>query len=201
MFQPGEIISHYEMSGEEGATLQRGMNYRLGGYYSVLLMSVRRGAPYSDKVEEDGQVLIYEGHDVAKSAEIPNPKMVDQPMFNKSESLTQNGLFYEAAIEYNKGKRDSEKVRVYEKIQSGIWVYNGLFNLIDSWIEDTGLRKVFKYRLVIREDQELQATDSDFDEMENSRIIPSSVKLEVWKRDEGKCVKCGSMNRSGVAGE
>jgi 5-methylcytosine-specific restriction endonuclease McrA len=23
-------------------------------------------------------------------------------------------------------------------------------------------------------------------------MIPPSVKLEVWKRDKGKCVKCGS---------
>ena len=25
-------------------------------------------------------------------------------------------------------------------------------------------------------------------------MIPPSVKLEVWKRDKGKCVKCGSTN-------
>jgi len=27
---------------------------------------------------------------------------------------------------------------------------------------------------------------------ERRRIIPSSVKLEVWKRDGGKCVVCGA---------
>lgn len=29
-------------------------------------------------------------------------------------------------------------------------------------------------------------------DIEHNRIIPTSVKLEVWKRDKGRCVKCGS---------
>lgn len=29
-------------------------------------------------------------------------------------------------------------------------------------------------------------------EISHTRIIPSEVKKEVWKRDGGKCVKCGS---------
>jgi len=29
-------------------------------------------------------------------------------------------------------------------------------------------------------------------DIEHSRVIPASVKLEVWKRDKGCCVKCGS---------
>ncbi len=29
-------------------------------------------------------------------------------------------------------------------------------------------------------------------EIEQSRLIPTSVKLEVWKRDEGKCILCKS---------
>ena len=29
---------------------------------------------------------------------------------------------------------------------------------------------------------------------EKRRIIPTEVKLEVWKRDEGKCVTCGADN-------
>lgn len=28
--------------------------------------------------------------------------------------------------------------------------------------------------------------------LEVTRIIPTSVKLEVWKRDKGRCVECGS---------
>ena len=29
-------------------------------------------------------------------------------------------------------------------------------------------------------------------EVKRSRIISTNVKLEVWKRDEGKCVTCGA---------
>ena len=29
-------------------------------------------------------------------------------------------------------------------------------------------------------------------ELEHNRIIPPQVKLEVWRRDKGKCVMCGS---------
>ena len=27
---------------------------------------------------------------------------------------------------------------------------------------------------------------------EDARVIPSDVKAQVWKRDKGQCVKCGS---------
>src|SRR5262249_45277635 len=30
------------------------------------------------------------------------------------------------------------------------------------------------------------------EEIEHRRLIPTWVKLEVWKRDGGKCVRCGS---------
>jgi 5-methylcytosine-specific restriction endonuclease McrA len=29
-------------------------------------------------------------------------------------------------------------------------------------------------------------------ELDHNRIIPSDVKLAVWKRDDGKCVQCDS---------
>ena len=44
-----------------------------------------------------------------------------------------------------------ERVRVYEKIRSGIWVYNGLFQLIDWWTEQSDGRKVFKFKLQFAE--------------------------------------------------
>ena len=39
-------------------------------------MSQREGAPHADRVEEDGRVLIYEGHDLGKEG--LDPKSVDQ---------------------------------------------------------------------------------------------------------------------------
>ncbi len=192
MINQGEIISHAQMSLEEGLMLQRGMNYRVRGKTSIILMSVRKGAPYADRVEEDGKVLIYEGHDVPKTKELKSdPKIIDQPMKNPNGKLTQNGLFYEAARQYKEGKREAEIVKVYEKVKNGIWVFNGFFKLVDSWIEKNDKRNVFKFRLELIDGY--QGTEErTIQDLTHNRIIPSSVKLEVWKRDGGKCVKCGS---------
>lgn len=146
MYKPGDIISYLEMCLAEGTSLQRGMNYHLNQRYSVILMSVRPGAPYADRIEEDGKVLIYEGHDIARQKDGPDPKFVDQPMRYPGGALTQNGLFYEAAERYKQGQ-PPELVRVYEKIRGGIWVYNGIFELVNAWQEFDGYRTVFKFRL------------------------------------------------------
>jgi len=52
--QPGDVISYMDMCRRERASLQRGMNFRLGGQTSVILVSVRPGAPYADEVQENG---------------------------------------------------------------------------------------------------------------------------------------------------
>lgn len=49
MVEPGEIISYREMSDIEKSSLQAGMNFRLNGNVSVLLMSIRPGAPYATR--------------------------------------------------------------------------------------------------------------------------------------------------------
>jgi hypothetical protein len=116
-----EIIPYLEMCQREGVSLQRGMNYELKGNHSVILMSVRPNAPYADQFDDDGTTLIYEGHDVPRSTQIPNPKSVDQPKQTPSGTLTQNGLFYSAACQYKNGQREPERVSVYEKIKQGIW--------------------------------------------------------------------------------
>ena len=179
------------MCQEEGVNLQRGMNFHLRNNCSVILMSLRRGAPYADKIEENGQVLIYEGHDIPKTAPSQNPKAIDQPMTNPSGSLTQNGLFYQAAIKYKDLQNVPELVKVYEKIHAGIWVYNGLFKLTDAWQEASDSRKVFKFKLEITDDTIKTNNEQWGETSENNRIIPSAVKLEVWKRDKGQCVICG----------
>ena len=74
-----EVISYLERCSREGTSLQRSMNFEIGGDHSVILMSVRPNAPYRDQLEDNGTTLIYEGHDEPKSASVPRPKMVDQP--------------------------------------------------------------------------------------------------------------------------
>lgn len=185
-----EIISYMEMCMREKTSLQRGMNYRLNGNYSVILMSTRKNAPYKDEIAEDGTVLIYEGHDVSKNFHTVNPKEFDQPERSITGSLTQNGKFYKAAQDYKNGLREAELVKVYEKIRDGIWSYNGIFELVDSWTENDGIRDVFKFKLIAIEDVDLNSNSES--QHERRRIIPTEVKLEVWKRDEGECVMCGA---------
>jgi hypothetical protein len=190
MFEIGEVISYLEMCSAEGVNLQRGMNYRLGNTYSVILMSVRPNAPYADQIEANGKILIYEGHDIPNQKGGPDPKNVDQPMYNPGGTLTQNGLFYEAAQRYKQGGKP-EGIKVYEKIRAGIWTFNGFFRLVDAWLEASGNRNVFKFRLELLEHQSITEDDADI-ELDHPRIIPADVKLEVWKRDKGCCVLCGS---------
>jgi hypothetical protein len=80
---------------------------------------------------------------------------------------------------------------VYEKIKQGIWSYNGAFHSVDAWQESSSGRRVFESRLVAVEGEE------DFSQpvpaqARPRRIIPTAVKLEVWKRDSGRCTICGA---------
>jgi hypothetical protein len=191
MFQPGDIISYVEMCKEEGLSLQRGMNFRVRGPVSLILMSRRRGAPYTDTVEDGGKTLIYEGHDVPRTREFPEPKKVDQPEYSSSGRLTQNGLFWKAVGEYKEGHAPAAHVRVYGKIQTGIWTYAGMFELLDGWMQEENGRRTFKFRLQVLD----RLADSPRDEhhdIAHNRLVPANVKMEVWKRDKGKCVLCGS---------
>ncbi len=192
MLNQGDIISYIDMCKEEGVNLQRGMNFKLKGGFSVISMSLRHGAPYADRIEEEGKILIYEGHDIQAKKDGPNPKLAEQPYNNPSGSLTQNGLFYQAAkkYKYNKDNEEIEFVKVYEKIKPGIWVYNGIFKLIDAWQEYINARKVFKFKLELLE-KDININTGEYD-IDHKRIIPTAVKLEVWKRDKGRCVICGS---------
>jgi len=190
LIMANEIIPYIEMCRREGASLQRGMNFELASNHSVILMSVRPNAPYADRFEDDGSTLMYEGHDVPKTPLNANPKALDQPQITPGGHLTENGKFHKAAHDFKEGKRPPERVRVYEKIKQGIWPYNGVFHLIDSWQDTINGRKVFKFKLVAVEGEE-DFTKPIPKHSKPRRIIPTWVKLEVWKRDGGKCSQCG----------
>ncbi len=185
-----EILSWNEMCRREQRNLQAGMHFRSGGSYSVLLMSMRKNAPYPDTLEEGGTVLIYVGHDAPRKNSA-DTTLVDQPRTLPTGSLTQNGKFHEAAQWYKEGRRSAERVRVYEKLRDGVWADNGWFLLVDSWRESDGKRSVFKFKLLAVDDPPAEG-ESD-NAAERRRMIPSPVKLEVWKRDGGKCVLCDSV--------
>ena len=190
-YKRGDVISYFDMCLEENVkTLQRGMNYRLNKKYSVLLQSTRTDAKYEDEVLEDGNILIYEGHDVSKNKTNKKPKQLDQQLFNRNGTLTQNGLFFNAAHEFKAGFKSAEAVRVYDKLQSGIWTFAGVFYLTDAYYLATQIRKVFKFKLEIA-DMENQVLPKE-NKPSPGRIIPTDVKIIVWERDNGRCVQCKS---------
>jgi hypothetical protein len=104
----GNVISYFEMCQREGTSLQRGMNFRLRGRHSVILMSLHPNAPYQDRVEEDGSVLIYEGHDEPRTENTKYPKSVDQPEYLPSGNLAENG----SSIRQLKLARQAQRTRI-----------------------------------------------------------------------------------------
>lgn len=166
--------------------LQRGMNFRIKPGYSIILMSVRKGAPYRDRWHEDTNLLEYEGHDESKRTG-NNPKKLDQPLYTATGALTENGKFFEAAREFKAKKRKPEAVQVYEKISTGVWCDRGRYELIDAAIVFDGNRKVCRFFL-----RPAKTPRAKEPLLRQTRVIPTAVKVEVWKRDQGHCVICGS---------
>lgn len=205
-----EIISYPEMIQREGIALQRGMNFRVrsgAAGYSIILMSVRRNAPYQDQWHDETNsgpyagMLEYEGHDLPKyKRSRVNPKTVDQPMALPSGKLTENGKFFKAAMDAKSGISEPEVVQVYEKIADGIWCDRGRYLLLDAEIKivptrsnSTHRRKVFRFYLRPTSTPDI-STREDERELSISRQIPTHVKVTVWKRDQGKCVTCGAVD-------
>lgn len=189
-----DILSYREMCDAEGVqTLQRGMNYRLRPTYSVILMSQRANAPYKDKIHEDGVTIEYEGHDINRRDHTHIPKDEDQISKLPSGRLTQNGLFAKAIEEYQLKNRKPELVKVYEKIMDGVWSLKGIFELTDIKIVNDGKRNVFRFILKLTNANSIEEVSRRPIELSKTRIIPSEVKKEVYKRDQGRCVfpDCG----------
>jgi hypothetical protein len=188
-YLPQDILTYLEMCSVEGLSRQQGMNYRDDD--SIFLMSRRIGAPYEDRLDPTTNVLTYEGHDISRSAKIVEPKKVDQPSLTPFGTPTRNKKFYDAAKEYENGIRTIPlRVRVYEKLRPGIWVFNGTFALERAWMQICGDRKVFKFSLSLLPDN-VKSAESQAPEIDHTRMIPSAIKQSVYKRDRGQCVLCG----------
>lgn len=186
-----DIISYHDLVTEEKAALQKGMNFGVGKKYSVFLMSLREGAPYADALDEVTGMLTYEGHNEPQRTGGPDPKALDQPLTTPKGSWTENGKFFRAAMDFKSGLRENpELIKVYEKISRGIWSYKGFFELIDANIVSDGKRKVFKFSLKPVEKKSFGRVV----DLPHNRLIPTLVKVEVWRRDGGRCVMpgCGS---------
>jgi hypothetical protein len=174
---------------EGGINLQAGMNFGIRGSYSIVLMSTLKNAPYVDEMLDDG-VIKYEGH-AQYRIEKAYKKRVDQPIKNKSGTLTQNGKFHLAAQQFKEGKRTPAKIKVYRKLRPGIWADMDFYDLVDGFTEHDGQRNVFKFLLRPNFDN-FKPKESDNIDIVHNRYIPGDVMQEVFERDEGKCVMCGA---------
>lgn len=177
---------------ENQNALQKGMNYRLNPSYTVILMSQRTNAPYKDKIYDDGITIEYEGHDIPNKNH-NSPKQQNQVTQLPSGKLTQNGKFVKAVEEYKIGSKP-ELAKVYEKIMDGVWSLKGIFELVDYKIVNDGSRNVFRFILKLTNIKSIVGERTENVSLSHTRIIPSEVKKEVWKRDKGICVfpDCGS---------
>lgn len=172
-------------------TLQRGMNYKINPGYSLILMSQRTNAPYKDSIYDDGKTIEYEGHDVARKDYFHRPKEEDQQRYLPSGRMTQNGYFIKAVEDYKLSNINPEIVKVYEKIVDGVWSLKGFFELKDYKVIHDGKRNVFRYILKLT-DKYVTHGEIKAQDLPHTRLIPSEVKKEVWKRDKGMCVICGA---------
>ena len=187
-----EIFTYWEMCSRQAMSLQRGMYFRPPPAHGVILMSRRPNAPYDDTMSPDESVLKYEGHDVQRNKDVQDPKAVDQPRLNVDGRSTENGRFADWVDGCKRGKGDSAVFRVYEKMRAGIWTDRGLYLLKDYSYLPVDERRVFKFRFEQAGYDTSGSSESSEVGATVSRQIPSWIKQQVFKRDKGRCVMCGS---------
>jgi 5-methylcytosine-specific restriction endonuclease McrA len=65
-----------------------------------------------------------------------------------------------------------------------------VFRLVGAKSGRSNGRRVFEFRLDL--DPDAAPDQQRVVELEQTRVIPSPVKQQVWKRDKGACVICGN---------
>jgi hypothetical protein len=90
-------------------------------------------------------------------------------------------------MKYKRRDAKPEVVQVYEKISQGVWCDRGRYELIDGTIVSDGNRNVFRFFL-----RPARTPRAKEPLLRQTRAIPTQVKVEVWKRDHGRCVLCGA---------
>ena len=116
--------------------------------------------------------------------------MVDQSLLTPSGIPTENGKFFQAALDYKLGLKDPSQIQVYRKLRKGIWVDMGFYDLIDAYEKKVKGRKVYKF--LLKPKIEFKENDQEYLDLLHNRQIPGEVQKEVYERDRGKCVECGS---------
>ena len=110
-------------------------------------------------------------------------KLVDQPMHNETGSLTENGRFVNAVINYKEEKREPAKIKDYWKIRPGVSVDMGFYDLVDAYKKFDGKREVFKF--LLQPTFEEIDEGSDYVDLLHNKTIPGEIQREVYERDKG----------------
>lgn len=97
-----------------------------------------------------------------------------------------------AVDKYKSANSSPELVKVYEKILPGVWSLKGFFDLIDYKIHHDGKRNVFRYIFRLSDRADIAKSNAEIEPQARTKLIPSGIKKEVWKRDKGRCVICGA---------
>ena len=84
-------------------------------------------------------------------------------------------------------------MKIYEKCRPGLWLYHGLFHLVDAWQESDGKRQVCKFKLVAMDGQD--DGQPPVLPLRPRRSVPRAIKITVLQRDRGKCVVCGGTDK------
>tara|TARA_B110000114_G_C14777711_1_gene271461 strand:- start:27 stop:497 length:471 start_codon:yes stop_codon:yes gene_type:complete len=110
---------------------------------------------------------------------------------HKNRTTPENGKFLKAVDDYKKFRRDAAKAQVYRKIKPGVWVDMGFYDLVDGYQRHDGRRNVFKF--LLKPVYDFEVGTEDFQDIVHDRQIPGDVQREVYERDGGKCMQCGSV--------
>ena len=153
----------------EGLSLQQGMNFRARARNSVILMSLRKGAPYADEVG-DGRTLIYEGHDQPRTRGLADPKALDRLQKRPRASYTERPVLPRCNSNPRQRSAPGRCPRVRENASWNLGL-NGTFHLVDAWAEEVDARRVFKFKLNIAEDD--SANNVTANDIDHKRIIPT----------------------------
>ncbi len=183
-----EILSYTELCSLVGGSIQKGINIRYRGKETILLMSQRKNAPCQDRYDPSRNILEYVGHDVRKTLQTPRPRELDQPLISEKGTPSDNAKLINFLT--RSGVLSSpERVHIFEKLQPNIWADKGIFELISYRETVASNRRIFVFELKPVPYDTHTVLSDDF---EHTRLIPSEIKVIVWKRDKGKCVVCGS---------
>lgn len=177
-------LSYKQMCQTEGkGQITRGIYFQKDKDYSLIFMSRRKSATYKDRLMKSDFLVEYSGSNFKGQAD------KDQRERNAAGKLTANGMLKEAARKYINGEANPRKVKIYEKVKCGLWLYRGVFLLVMYRYIEEGGRKVFKFYF---KPEEGKAQAPKPKRRENAGAISAEVKQEVYNRDGGSCAICGS---------